>query len=74
MKIQPFLCCLQTGGRQRALMVPAGNRPVDQAGILEDLHVFADSRFADLKRGGEFANGSATLRESRQDATAGAVG
>lgn len=74
MEIQPFFGCPQAGGCQRALMLPAGNRPVDQAGTLEDLHVSTDRWFADIKWGGEFANGRRALRESRQDVAAGTVG
>ncbi len=73
MEIQPIFRRIQTGSRQRALMLPAANRPFDQPGTLEDLYVLADCRLADLVWGGELANRRTTLREPRQDATAGAV-
>ena len=55
-------------------MLPADNRSIDQPGTLEDFHVFADGRLADLEWGGKLTDCGAALRESRQDATAGAVG
>ena len=55
-------------------MLPAGNRSFNQPGVLEDLHVPADSRLAYLKGGGKFADGRRALCETRQDTAAGAVG
>ena len=52
----------------------AGNRSFDQPGVLEDLHVLADSRLADLKGRGQFADGGRALREPRKDAAPGAIG
>ncbi len=56
------------------MMLPAANRSFDQPGFLEDLHVPADSRLADLKGRRKFADGCRALRKPRQDATAGAIG
>ena len=55
-------------------MLPTGNRSFDQTGVLEDLHVLADSRLADLKGRGQFADGRRALREPRKDAATGASG
>jgi len=55
-------------------MLPAANRSFDQPRVLENLHVLADRRLADLKGRGKFADGRRALREPRQDAATGGIG
>ena len=54
-------------------MLTAADPSVNQPGIFEDLHVLADSRFADLERRGKFADGCTALCKSCQDTAAGTV-
>ncbi len=74
MEIKPVLRCFQSACRQRALMLPACNRPFDQPGPLENLHVLADRGLANFEWGCELANRCRALYQSGQDAPARAVG
>ena len=73
MEIEPFLCGFQSGRRQRALMLPATYFSLNQPGIFQNLHVFADGRFTDLKGRRQLADGATALCKSCKDAAAGAV-